>query len=105
MISTENKNTTWIIKEAMSNIKNKTMLEFKRDEAEKKGKEPPAKLFFTIGVEGKSRKFYDILFLEVRYKGTFSPWPQFLGGMSDEFMNKIKSANEVFKFTADCGSK
>jgi len=101
----ENKNTTWIIKEAMSSAKGKTMLQFKRDEAERKGKEPPAKLFFTIGVEGKSGKFYDVLFLEVRYKGTFSPWPQFLGGMSDEFMNKIKSANEVFKFTADCGSK
>ena len=100
----ENKKTTWIIKEAMSEKKGETLLEFKRSEAEKKGKEPPAKLFFTIGIEGKS-KFHNILFLEIRYKGTFSPWPQFLGGMSDEFMSKIKSQAGIYEFTGDCGSK
>jgi len=100
----ENVNTKWVIKETMGPKKSQTLLEFKRTEAKDKGKEPPAKLFFTIGVEGKS-KFHNILFLELRYKGTFSPWPQFLGGMSDEFMLLLKEEKKQKTFTNDCGKK
>ena len=83
---------------------NKILAKAKRDDATDKGNEPPAKLFFTIGLQGKS-KFHDVLTLEVRYKGTFSPWPQFLGEMSDDFIKALKSAPKQKQFTSDCGKK
>jgi hypothetical protein len=65
---------------------NKTLTEQKRKAAENKGSAPPAKLFFTIGI-GK----HDILDLEVRYKGSFSPSPQFLGGITKQFEDALES--------------
>lgn len=97
-LSKDNKSAKWVIKE------NKILAKAKRDDATDKGNEPPAKLFFTIGLQGKS-KFHDVLTLEVRYKGTFSPWPQFLGEMSDDFIKALKSAPKQKQFTSDCGKK
>jgi len=103
--------TQWQIKETMTTHpitkKNVTLSSFKREEADTAGKEPPAKLFFTIGIKGKSN-FHSVLSLEVRYKGTFSPWPQFLGGMSDSFMQLLyeheKNNPRAKKAMKDCGA-
>ena len=80
-----------------------TLQDFKRSEAIEKGNEPPAKLFFTIGITGKSSKFHPVLDLEVRYKGTFSPWPQFLGSMSPYFIDQILKKHDTVVMK-DCGS-
>lgn len=77
--------------------------EWKRTEASKAGRAAPAKLFFTVGIEGKS-DFHPVLDLQIRYKGTFTPWPQFIGGMTDYFINLIKEkdADTAKKAWADC---
>ena len=81
---------------------------WKREEAERKEKEAPAKLFFTIGIKGEKRgKIISVLDLEVRYKGTFTPYPQFIGGMSDDFIKALKDyeKNPITSFLAkECGS-
>jgi len=79
--------------------------ESKRATAAKKGNAPPAKLFFIIGIGGKGNKLeYELLDLEVRYKGSFSPSPQFLGGMTKEFeeMLESKDAHLEYKFGKAC---
>ena len=84
------------------------MTEFKRNQASDKGEEPPAKLFFTIGINGASKKFHPVLDLEVRYKGTFAPWPQFLGGLTPYFitlLHNYETANPRRAIAAkDCGA-
>ena len=70
----------------------------KTDKAKAKD-EPPAKLFFVVGIGD-----VDLLELEVRYKGSFSPSPQFLGGVTKTF---IKTLNETdvkkqYKFEEAC---
>ena len=70
----------------------------KTDKAKVKD-EPPAKLFFVVGIGN-----VDLLELEVRYKGSFSPSPQFLGGVTKTF---IKTLNETdvkkqYKFEEAC---
>lgn len=93
----DNNNAKWFIAE------DKILAELKRTEATDAGREPPAKLFFTIGIQGNKGSAHNVLNLQVRYKGTFSPWPQFLGEMSDEFIQMLKDNKKQFKFTSDCG--
>ena len=72
----------------------------KVEKAEKKtGKGPPAKMFFVVNIGG-----IPILKFELRYKGSFSPSPQFLGGMSKEFEKILKSTDvkEKYKFGKAC---
>ena len=97
----------WIIKKGMHDDQT-SLAVWKREEAERKGKEAPAKLFFTIGIKGEKRgKIISVLDLEVRYKGTFTPYPQFIGGMSDDFIAALKdyAKNPITSFLAkECGS-
>jgi len=55
--------------------------------------EPPAKLFFVVGVGD-----VDLLEMEVRYKGSFSPSPQFLGGVTKTFMKKLSNTDQSSYF-------
>jgi len=97
----------WVIEKGMHSS-GKELAVWKREEAERKGKEAPAKLFFTIGIRGEKRgAFISVLDLEVRYKGTFTPYPQFIGGMSDDFIKALKdfAKNPVNSFLSkECGS-
>ncbi len=43
-----------------------------------------AKIFFKL-IKGNKQKKLDVLDLEVRYKGSFTPRPQFQGGMNKQF--------------------
>ena len=72
----------------------------KVEKAEKEtGKGPPAKMFFVVNIGG-----IPILKFQLRYKGSFSPSPQFLGGMSNEFEKLLKSTEvkEKYKFGKAC---
>ena len=79
---------------------NTKLSEEKRTSAENKGNAPPAKLFFTIGI-GK----FDVLDLEVRYKGSFSPSPQFIGGITKSFEKALESEDDKiqYEFGKACG--
>ena len=92
------KNGKWQI------IVDKKTTEAKRLAASKKGNAPPAKLFFKIGIGTSNKLDYDILNLEVRYKGSFSPSPQFLGVMTKEFQTILESKDEhkEYKFGKAC---
>ena len=70
----------------------------KTDKAKAKD-EPPAKLFFVVVIGN-----VDLLKLEVRYKGSFSPSPQFLGGVTKTFMKKLNETDvkEQYKFEKAC---
>ena len=87
------KNGRWALKI------DKTLTEKKRKDAENKGNAPPAKLFFTVGIGD-----HDILDLEVRYKGSFSPSPQFLGGITKSFETALESKESKvhYKFGKAC---
>ena len=63
----------------------------------------PAKLFFQIGLQGPTG-FINALDLELRYKGAFSPSPQFIGGISDDFIDILNQKNQAlsYKFGAAC---
>jgi hypothetical protein len=78
----------------------KALTEKKRKDAENKGNAPPAKLFFIVGIGN-----HDILDLEVRYKGSFSPSPQFLGGITKSFEKALESKDDKvqYKFGKACG--
>jgi len=78
---------------------NKVLTEKKRKDAENKGNAPPAKLFFIVGIGD-----HDILDLEVRYKGSFSPSPQFLGGITKSFEKALESKESKvhYKFGKAC---
>jgi len=54
-----------------------------------------------IDVQGKQ---VDLLEMEVRYKGSFSPSPQFLGGVTKTFMKKLNETDvkEHYKFEKAC---
>ena len=43
--------------------------------------------------------FLNALDLELRYKGNFSPSPQFLGGISDYFKTILTTKNEAKAYT------
>jgi len=75
------------------------LTEKKRKDAENKDKAPPAKLFFIVGIGNN-----DILDLEVRYKGSFSPSPQFLGGITKSFERALESKESKvhYKFGKAC---
>lgn len=93
------KNGKWRI------IIDKEKTESKRKAAAKKGNAPPAKLFFVIGIGGDGNKLeYELLDLEVRYKGSFSPSPQFLGNMTKQFeeMLESKDSHLEYKFGKAC---
>jgi hypothetical protein len=77
----------------------KKLTEKKRKDAENKGNAPPAKLFFIVGIGD-----HDILDLEVRYKGSFSPSPQFLGGITKSFEKALESKESKvhYKFGKAC---
>jgi len=47
-------------------------------------KSSAAKIFFKL-IKGNAQKKLDVLDLEVRYKGSFTPKPQFQGGMNKKF--------------------
>ncbi len=47
-------------------------------------KSSAAKIFFKL-IKGNEQKKLDVLDLEVRYKGSFTPKPQFQGGMNKKF--------------------
>jgi hypothetical protein len=66
----------------------------------------PAKLFFQIGLKGPAGGFLNALDLELRYKGNFSPSPQFLGGISDYFKTILKTKDEskAYTFGKACGA-
>ena len=70
----------------------------KTDKAKAKD-EPPAKLFFVVGIGD-----VDLLELEVRYKGSFSPSPQFLGGVTKTFMKTLNETDvkKQYKFEEAC---
>ena len=62
---------------------------------EKKLKEKERKLLLVLQhliyniIKGEIRgKIISVLDLEVRYKGTFTPYPQFIGGMSDILLRR-----------------
>jgi hypothetical protein len=74
------------------------------DETEKEEESAPAKIFFNIGVK-ESRKYTDLLKLEIRYKGSFQSSPQFLGGMSktlEELISNTKSKQIEYDFGKAC---
>ena len=77
----------------------------KKTDAANDKTEPPAKLFFVIGV-GKHPIPPDkqLLELDVRYKGSFSPSPQFLGGLTKAYAKKLKSLKhrEQYEFGKAC---
>jgi hypothetical protein len=59
----------------------------------------PAKLFFQIGLQKSPTKFINALDLELRYKGAFSPSPQFVGGISDYFINELNGKNQATSYS------
>ena len=65
--------------------------------------DPPAKLFFVVGIDVQGKQV-DLLEMEVRYKGSFSPSPQFLGGVTKTFMKKLNETDvkEQYKFEKAC---
>jgi hypothetical protein len=78
------------------------LTESTRKKAEARGSAPPAKLFFLVSI-GK----HDILNLEVRYKGSFSPSPQFIGGITKEFEKLLESKDNKlhYDFQASCNTR
>ena len=78
----------------------------KQERATEAGVGLPAKLFFQIGLKGPAGGFINALDLELRYKGNFSPSPQFLGGISDYFSTILKTKDEskAYKFGKACGA-
>jgi hypothetical protein len=63
-----------------------------RKAAAKKGNSPPAKLFFVLGIGGHGKTVdHKVLDFQIRYKGSFSPSPQFLGGMTKDFEKALES--------------
>jgi len=52
-------------------------------------KSDAAKIFFKL-VKGSASKRITVINLNIRYKGSFTPQPQFQGGISDEFLALIK---------------
>ena len=63
----------------------------------------PAKLFFQIGLDS-GEGFINALNLELRYKGGFSVSPQFLGGISADFINILNQKNQTksYRFGQAC---
>ena len=78
---------------------NTKLSEKKRKDAENKGNAPPAKLFFSIGIGD-----IDLLALEVRYKGSFSPSPQFIGGITKTFEKLLEAKDNklYYEFGKAC---
>ena len=77
----------------------------KKTDAANDKTEPPAKLFFVIGVGTYPLKpEKTLLQLDVRYKGSFSPSPQFVGGLTKAFANKLSSLThrEQYEFGKAC---
>ena len=77
----------------------------KKTDAANDKTEPPAKLFFVIGVGTYPLKpEKTLLQLDVRYKGSFSPSPQFVGGLTKAFAKKLKTLKhrEQYEFGKDC---
>jgi hypothetical protein len=52
-------------------------------------KSDAAKIFFKL-VKGSASKRITVINLNIRYKGSFTPQPQFQGGISDEFLALVK---------------
>ena len=72
----------------------------KQERATKENVGLPAKLFFQIGLKNPlTGGFLNALDLELRYKGNFSPSPQFLGGISDYFKTILTTKNEAKAYT------
>jgi len=77
----------------------------KKTDAANDKTEPPAKLFFVIGVGTYPLKpEKTLLQLDVRYKGSFSPSPQFVGGLTKAFAKKLKTLThrEQYEFGKAC---
>ena len=77
----------------------------KKTDAANDKTEPPAKLFFVIGVGTYPLKpEKTLLQLDVRYKGSFSPSPQFVGGLTKAFAKKLKTLKhrEQYEFGKAC---
>ena len=53
-------------------------------------KSDAAKIFFKL-VKGSASKRITVINLNIRYKGSFTPQPQFQGGISDEFLDLVKT--------------
>ena len=53
-------------------------------------KSDAAKIFFKL-VKGSDSKHITVINLNIRYKGSFTPQPQFQGGISDEFLDLVKT--------------
>jgi len=53
-------------------------------------KSDAAKIFFKL-VKGSASKHITVINLNIRYKGSFTPQPQFQGGISDEFLDLVKT--------------
>ena len=60
-------------------------------------------VFFVVGIDVQGKQV-DLLEMEVRYKGSFSPSPQFLGGVTKTFMKKLNETDvkEQYKFEKAC---
>ena len=63
----------------------------------------PGKIFFEVGV-GQGIKFKSALDIQLRYKGSFTAAPQFIGGMSKKFENLISDLKDkdVYEFGDAC---
>jgi hypothetical protein len=66
---------------------------------------PPGKIFFEVGLQ-KGNKFKSVLDMEVRYKGSFTASPQFIGGMSEDMIRTIGGTELdkrlLYKFERSC---
>jgi hypothetical protein len=99
-----------LIQEVLKKMKESEnwFIRINNDLTEKKRKQkggPPGKIFFQVGIE-KSNKFWSVLDMEVRYKGSFTASPQFIGGMSKSFekeLSKTKLDKDfVYNFGKAC---
>ena len=81
----------------------KETTKLKIDATKKEGVGLPAKLFFQIGLDS-GEGFINALNLELRYKGGFSVSPQFLGGISADFINILNQKNQTksYRFGRAC---
>ena len=68
----------------------KTTIELNKTETFSPGREA-AKVFFTVVKGAESKDRMPILDIELRYKGSFTAYPQFFAGMTKEFKKFLET--------------
>ena len=68
----------------------KTTIELNKTETFSPGREA-AKVFFTVVKGAESKDRMPILYIELRYKGSFTAYPQFFAGMTKEFKKFLET--------------